>query len=99
PTSTLPIRQPNPVLETRLPAQVQRLPRPQPLGRAVSLAFLRWEKRSLAETERFWRDFGFAITHSSDARLIARGTGTARCIAIAERGRHTRFVGAAFAMS
>ena len=93
------LHQPESVPESRLPAHVQRLPRPQPLGRAQALAFLRWEKRSLAQTERFWRDFGFAITHSSDARLVASGTGAAPCIAVAEQGRRTRFVGAAFAMS
>ena len=95
----VPLRQPESIAESRLPAHVQRLARPQPLGRAVSLAFLRWEKQSLAETERFWRDFGLAIAHASDARLVARGTGTAPCIAIAQRGERTRFVGAAFAMS
>jgi len=50
------LREPESQPESRLPAHVKRLPRPQPLGRAVELAFLRWEKRQLAPTERFWRD-------------------------------------------
>jgi hypothetical protein len=82
-----------------LPAHVQPLSRPQPVGRTVSLAFLRWEKRSLERTARFWRDFGFHFIVSSRERLIARGTGSAPCIAVAERGPSDRFVGPAFLMS
>jgi len=87
------------VPESRLPAGVQRLPRPAALGRAVELAFLRWEKRRLAPTESFWRDFGFHIVDSSAERLVARGTGSSPCIAIATRGDADRFVGPAFVMS
>ena len=78
---------------------VHRLTRPPALGRAVELAFLRWEKRRLAPTEAFWRDFGFHIVSSTPQRLVARGVGTAPCIAIAEVGREDRFVGPAFLMS
>lgn len=85
--------------EPRLPPGVQALPRPAPMGRAVELAFLRWEKRRLAPTERFWRDFGLHILSSSSDRLIARGTGPALCIAVASRGPRNRFVGPAFRMS
>jgi hypothetical protein len=73
--------------------------RPAPLGRAVELAFLRWEKRQLQHTEQFWRDFGFAIASADAQRVVARGTGTSPCIAIATRGPADRFVGAAFRMS
>lgn len=93
------LKQPPSYPDSRLPANVQRLPRPQPVGRAVSLAFLRWEKKSLERTERFWRDFGFCVAASSAERVVARGTGSAPCIAVAERGRKDRFAGAAFAMS
>jgi catechol 2,3-dioxygenase-like lactoylglutathione lyase family enzyme len=65
----------------------------------VELAFLRWEKRELAATEQFWRDFGFQIVESGPQRLLARGTGSATCIAVATRGPENRFVGPAFAMS
>jgi catechol 2,3-dioxygenase-like lactoylglutathione lyase family enzyme len=75
------------------------LPRPPALGRAVELAFLRWQKRNLAGTERFWRDFGFHIVSASPERLLARGTGTAPCIAVAEAGPEDRFIGPAFLMS
>ena len=67
------------------------------MGRAVELAFLRWEKRQLAPTERFWRDFGMHIVESGPQRLLARGTGHAPCIAMATRGRENRFIGPAFA--
>jgi hypothetical protein len=93
------LRQPESTPEGRLPDHVQRLPRPPALGRAVELAFLRWEKRRLAPTERFWRDFGFHIASATPQRLVARGAGAAPCIAIAEVGRQDRFVGPAFLMS
>jgi hypothetical protein len=82
-----------------LPSHVQPITRPPALGRAVELAFLRWQKRQLAPTERFWRDFGFDIVSASAERLVARGTGSAPCIAIAERAAVDRFVGPAFLMS
>ena len=97
--SVIVLRQPESQTESRLPANVKRLPRPQPLGRAVELAFLRWEKRQLAPTERFWCDFGMHIVESGPQRLLARGTGHAPCIAMATRGRENRFIGPAFAMS
>jgi hypothetical protein len=93
------LRQPESLPESRLPPHVQRLARPQPLGRAVELAFLRWEKRALEPTERFWRDFGMHIVESGPQRLLARGTGDAPCIAVAGRGREDRFIGPAFRMS
>lgn len=85
--------------ESRLPAFVQPLVRPAPLGRAQSLAFLRWEKKDLAATERFWRDFGIHITSSTPQRLSARGAGPQACIALAEKGRRNRLLGLAFAMT
>ena len=97
--STAVLRQPESIPESRLPADVQRLRRPVALGRATELAFLRWEKRRLEPTERFWRDFGFHIVSATPQRLVARGAGTAPCIAIAEVGRQDRFVGPAFCMS
>ena len=85
--------------ESRLPPGVQPLQRPAVLGRAVELAFLRWEKRKLAPVERFWRDFGMHIVSASPECVVARGTGPAPCIAIAVRGSRDRFIGHAFCMS
>jgi len=93
------LRQPESYPESRLPPGVQPLRRPTALGRAVELAFLRWEKRKLAPTERFWRDFGMQVVSASPERLVARGAGPAPCIAIAEQGPRDRLVGAAFRMS
>lgn len=93
------LRQPDSTPESRLPANIQPLPRPPALGRATELAFLRWEKRQLAPTERFWRDFGLSIVSATPQRLLARGAGSAPCIAIAEAGAQDRFVGPAFLMS
>jgi len=97
--STAVLRQPESTPDSRLPPDIQRLPRPPALGRAIELAFLRWEKRQLAPTERFWRDFGFHIVSSTPQRLVARGAGTAPCIAIAEAAGQDRFIGPAFLMS
>jgi catechol 2,3-dioxygenase-like lactoylglutathione lyase family enzyme len=93
------LRQPESQRESELPGNIQPLLRPRPMGRAVEFAFLRWEKRQLAPTERFWRDFGMHIVESGPQRLLARGTGPAPCIALATRGREDRFLGPAFGMS
>ncbi len=93
------LRLPESYPESRLPPGVQPLPRPEPIGRAVELAFLRWDKRDLAPTERFWRDFGMHIVGATADRVVARGTGAAPCIAIATKGPRDRFVGPAFRMS
>lgn len=93
------LRQPESYAESRLPSHVQPLGRPEALGRAVELAFLRWHKRQLAPTERFWRDFGLHVVSSTPRRIVVRGAGTAYCIAIAEQGPVDAFVGPAFRMS
>ena len=93
------LRQPESYPESRRPPGVQALERPPALGRAIELAYLRWEKRDLAATERFWRDFGFHIVSATPQRLLARGSGSVPCIAVAEAGAADRFVGPAFIMS
>lgn len=93
------LRQPQSYKESRLPPGVESLRRPASLGRAVELAFLRWEKKDLVPTERFWRDFGFHIVSATTTRLIARGAGSAPCITVADKGSRNRFLGAAFRMS
>ena len=93
------LRQAQSILESRLPPEIKSLPRPPALGRAVELAFLRWEKRVLATTEGFWRDFGLHIVSSSADRVTARGTGPVPCIAMASKGPRDRFIGPAFRMS
>jgi hypothetical protein len=69
------------------------------MGCAVELAFLMWEKRSLRPTEEFLRDFGLHTVSKTDSKLIARGSGSAPAIYIANKGTNDRFVGAAFVMS
>ncbi len=98
-SSSAVLRQAQSWSESRLPDFVQPLQRPAAIGRAQALAFLRWEKKDLAATERFWRDFGFHIRSSSPQRLSARGAGTSACIVMAQQGRHNRLLGLAFEMS
>lgn len=98
-SSSAVLRQAQSWSESRLPAFVQPLHRPDALGRAQALAFLRWEKKDLAATERFWRDFGFHISSSSPECLWARGAGPSPCIAMAQQGRHNRLIGLAFEMA
>jgi catechol 2,3-dioxygenase-like lactoylglutathione lyase family enzyme len=93
------LRQVETTPESRLPPTIQALPRPTAIGRAIELAFLRWEKRDLAATEDFWRDFGLHVVDRSSNRVVARGTGTAPCVAVASIGPRNRFVGPAFLMS
>jgi catechol-2,3-dioxygenase len=93
------LRQPESYTESRLPPPVRPLVRPPAMGRAVELAFLRWQKKRLAPTERFWRDFGFHIVSSTPQRLVARGAGTAACVAVADAGPINRFLGPAFRMA
>lgn len=93
------LRQPQSWPESRLPSHVQAIQRPVALGRAVALAFLRWEKRRLAPTERFWRDFGITVLTQSERHLHARGCGPAPCLAWVDQGARDRFIGCAFAMT
>jgi catechol 2,3-dioxygenase-like lactoylglutathione lyase family enzyme len=93
------LREPQSYRESLLPSGVQALRRPRRLGRAVALAFLRWEKRRLERTERFWRDFGLHIVSATSERLVARGAGPSPCIAVAASGAADRFVGPAFLMA
>jgi hypothetical protein len=93
------LRQRQSLREGSLPSNVIRMQRPPAFGRAIELVFLRWEKRSLAPTEAFWRDFGMFIVSSTGERIVARGTGPAAAIAMASKGSRNRFLGAAFRMS
>jgi len=85
--------------EGELPLGVRRLERPIPLARATALAFLRFEKADLESTFRFLADFGMEPVSRTERRIVLRGAGAAPCIYIAEKGRRSRFVGAAFVMA
>lgn len=93
------LRQPQSWPQSRLPPHVQPLQRPHALGRAVTVAFLRWEKRDLAPTARFWRDFGIQVLAQSSQHLHARGCGSSPCLSWVEKGEQDRFLGPAFVMS
>ncbi len=93
------LRQAQSWTESHLPDWVQPLPRPERLGRATELAFLRWEKRSLEATEGFWADFGFTVVSRTKIQLWARGSGSSPCIAWACQGSSNRFLGPVFVVS
>lgn len=93
------LHQPESIPQSRLPGHIQPLVCPAPIGRAVELAFLMWEKKSLRPTEEFLRDFGLHTVLLNEQKLIARGSGTAPAIYVATKGAQDRFVGAAFGMS
>jgi len=86
-------------VESRLPPGIEPPPRPTAIGPGVEPAFLRWESRHLAPTERFWRDFSLFLVSSSADRVIAGCAGLAPCIAIVFKGPRDRFVGPAFRLS
>jgi hypothetical protein len=94
-----PLPEPVSCRQSALPAAIQALRRPQALGRATELAFLRWEKQNLDATATFWRDFGLQVQQASPTRLLARGAGPSACVAVAEHGAHNRLLGIAFRMS
>jgi len=97
--SSASLRQPEAIPDSRLPSTIQRLSRPPAAGRAISLAFLRWQKKSLPKTEQFWRDFGLTIVRSGSECIVARGTAGTPCVAVAQPGPANQFLGAAFQMS
>ena len=73
------LRQPESYPESRLPPGVQPLPRPPALGRAVELAFLRWEKRRLGAD----RALLARLRHAHRQRVArARGGRAARRCAV-----------------
>lgn len=92
------LAQPQSQGQSSLPPHIQVVQRPQPMGRAVELAFLMWEKKDLAKTQRFLEDFGMRTVSHSDTRLVARGYGSAPALYLAKRGQRNAFVGAAFVM-
>ena len=98
PVAPTPLRTPPSHPQSRRPAHVQALQRPQPLVKASELAFLRFEVPDLEVAERFMLDFGMHTAERSDERLVMRGTGSSPCIYVATRGRSARFVGAAFSV-
>jgi catechol 2,3-dioxygenase-like lactoylglutathione lyase family enzyme len=98
-TTTSVLRQAQSWTESCLPDFVQPLQRPIRMGRATQLAFLRWEKRSLDATERFWQDFGLTLVGRTQERVWARGTGRSPCIAWACKGSRNQFLGPAFVLS
>lgn len=82
--------------ESEKPAHIQTLARPAALHKASKLAFLRFEKPDLAESERFWHDFGLAPVKWAGDELVMRTAGTSPAALVATKGPKPRFVGAAF---
>lgn len=93
------LHQPESLRQSGLAPHIAPLVCPVALGRAVELAFLMWEKKALQPTEQFLRDFGLQTVSLTPQKLVARGTGSASAIYVANQGPQDRFVGAAFAMS
>ena len=78
------------------PAHVRKIVRPKALQKATKLAFLRFEKKGLAEAERFWNDFGMVTVSRTPEQLVLRGAGTAPAILVATKAARSRYVGAVF---
>ena len=93
------LHQPDSLPQSQLSKHVQRINCPAPLGRAVELAFLMWEKKNLPATEQFLRDFGLHTVSLTKNKLVARGSGSAPAIYVASKGDCNRFAGSAFVMS
>jgi hypothetical protein len=93
------LRTPPAYPESALPAGIEKLPRPEPLVKAQSLAFLMFEKPDLDACEAFLSDFGMQRVARDDERLLMRGHGSAPCIYMARRGDQARYTGAAFTVA
>ena len=93
------LHQPESQPQSALAPHIEHLACPEAMGRAVELAFLMWEKKSLQPTERFLLDFGLHTVSLTQEKLVARGTGSAPAIYVAQKGPQNRFVGSAFVMS
>jgi hypothetical protein len=93
------LQAPQSIKESSLPAHITPIKRPQALGRATELAFLRWERRSLDSAAQFLADFGFQDIQHKAGSLTARGTSPSPAIFVAQQGAENRFVGSAFVMS
>jgi len=78
------------------PAHVERLARPEPLVKASSLAFLRFEKADLDRAQRFWADFGLLTVSRTDQELVMRCAGSSPAVLVAQRASRARYAGAAF---
>jgi predicted enzyme related to lactoylglutathione lyase len=93
------LRAPQSIKEQSLPKHITPIKRPQALGYATELVFLRWERRSLDTAAQFLVDFGFQDIQQAAGRLTARGTGASPAIFVAQQGAQNRFLGSAFVMS
>ncbi|MGW0035191.1 VOC family protein [Gordonia sp. NPDC003376] len=69
---------------------------PDPVIKAVDLAWLEFEKPDLNRAERFARDFGFGIAYRTQTELHLRGSRAGSICAVIRKSSRSRFVGPAF---
>ncbi len=93
------LKAPESTPQSKLPKGISPIQRPKAIGRAVELAFLRWERRSLPIAEQFLIDFGFQDIARRDDSLQARGAGSSPALFVATQGTVNRYLGTAFVMS
>lgn len=72
---------------------------PNPTAKAVELAYLAFERPSLAEAERFLADFGLHAAHRAADTLWFRNTGPSPFCHVVEQAPKARFVGLGFAIA
>lgn len=75
---------------------VKPILRPSPLLKAVSLAWLRFERPDLGKQRRFLEDFGIDIAEHDADNLFGRGTGPSPWFYHARKGPKARFLGLGF---
>ncbi|MGL5838263.1 MAG: VOC family protein [Sphingorhabdus sp.] len=87
------------IFEDLQPQDVKAIIRPEPLLKAVSLAWLRFERPDLDRQRRFLDDFGIRIAHRDSDNLYGRGTGPAPWFYHARKGPKARFLGMGFELA
>ena len=85
--------------EEHRPVHVRKLERPHALVKAQRLAFLRFGKKDLDSSERFWQDFGLETRVRSAAQLVMCSSDGSQAAIVATRAHDSAFLGAAFELS
>ncbi len=84
------------IFEDIEPSAVRAIQRPDPLIRATSVAYIRFERPDLERQQRFLEDFGMTIVSADASNLYAAGSGSDPFIYHACKGPKARFVGIGF---
>ncbi len=84
------------IFEDLAPSDVNAIRRPDPIIRASSVAYIRFERPDLARQRKFLEDFGMAIVMQDANNLYAAGSGSDPFVYHAAKAPKARFTGIGF---